>query len=221
MRWAISPSSTYRVLKAAGLLQRWNPKPSRKGQGFQQPLEPHEHWHVDISYLNMSEPSSISARSWMTVRVICCIGNCAPQMTELDVEIILQRARERYPDSSPRIITDTGPQFIVKDFKEFIRLAGLTHVRTSLITRKATVTSSHGTAASNSIVSGQAGRFLRRRRLDLSSALLPITTPCDCIRPSAISPRLIGSPARTSRSSQSQIANSNSLAKTDKLNDNP
>ena len=127
---AISPSGTYRVLKAAGLLQRWNPKPSRKGQGFQQPLEPHEHWHVDISYLNMSEPSSISARSWMTDRVICCIGNCAPQMTELDVEIILQRARERYPDSSPRIITDTGPQFIVKDFKEFIRLAGLTHVRT-------------------------------------------------------------------------------------------
>ena len=61
----------------------------------------------------------------------CCIGNCAPQMTELDVEIILQRARERYPDSSPRITTDNGPQFIVKDFKEFIRLAGLTHVRTS------------------------------------------------------------------------------------------
>ena len=50
---AVSPSSTYRVLKAAGLLQRWNPKPSRKGNGFQQPLEPHEHWHVDISYLNI------------------------------------------------------------------------------------------------------------------------------------------------------------------------
>jgi putative transposase len=32
---AVSPSSAYRVLKAAGLLQRWNPKPSRKGDGFQ------------------------------------------------------------------------------------------------------------------------------------------------------------------------------------------
>src|SRR5271166_4543364 len=30
---AVSPSSTYRVLKAAGLLQRWNPKASRKGNG--------------------------------------------------------------------------------------------------------------------------------------------------------------------------------------------
>ena len=52
-------------------------------------------------------------------------------MTEADVETILQRARERYPDARPRIISDNGPQFIAKDFKEFIRLCGMTHVRTS------------------------------------------------------------------------------------------
>jgi putative transposase len=52
-------------------------------------------------------------------------------MTELDVEIVLQRARERYSGTFPRIIADNGPQFIAKDFKEFIRLAGLTHVKIS------------------------------------------------------------------------------------------
>jgi transposase InsO family protein len=31
----------------------------------------------------------------------------------------------------PRIITDNGPQFIAKDFKEFIRIAGMTHVKSS------------------------------------------------------------------------------------------
>ena len=51
---AVSPASTYRVLSKAGLLQRWNTKPSRKGTGFVQPLEPHDHWHVDISYLNIA-----------------------------------------------------------------------------------------------------------------------------------------------------------------------
>ena len=30
------------------------PKPSHKGTGFVQPLEPHEHWHVDVSYLNIA-----------------------------------------------------------------------------------------------------------------------------------------------------------------------
>ena len=52
-------------------------------------------------------------------------------MTEADVETIIQRARERYPDARPRIISDNGPQFIAKDFKEFIRICGMTHVRTS------------------------------------------------------------------------------------------
>ena len=52
-------------------------------------------------------------------------------MQETDVEIILQRARERYPEAKPRIITDNGPQFIAKDFKEFIRICGMTHVKTS------------------------------------------------------------------------------------------
>ena len=40
---AVSPSTTYRVLRAAGLLERWNRKPSGKGTGFVQPLGPHQH----------------------------------------------------------------------------------------------------------------------------------------------------------------------------------
>jgi putative transposase len=52
-------------------------------------------------------------------------------MTEADVEQILQRARERFPGVTPRVISDNGPPFIAKDFKEFIRLCGMPHVKTS------------------------------------------------------------------------------------------
>ena len=52
-------------------------------------------------------------------------------MKEWEVEVILQRARENYPEARPRIISDNGPQFIARDFKEFIRLSGMTHVKTS------------------------------------------------------------------------------------------
>ena len=52
-------------------------------------------------------------------------------MTEADIEIILQRGLEKYPHAKPRIISDNGPQFIARDFKEFIRIAGLSHMRTS------------------------------------------------------------------------------------------
>jgi transposase InsO family protein len=52
-------------------------------------------------------------------------------MTEADIEIILEHAKELHPETRPRIISDNGPQFIAKDFTEFIRVSGMTHVRTS------------------------------------------------------------------------------------------
>jgi len=128
---AVSPSSVYRVLNSAGLLQRWNHKPSKKGDGFKQPLKAHEHWHIDISYINICG----------TFYYLCSIldgfsryvvhWEIREAMKESDVEIILQRAREKFPDAKPRLISDNGPQFIAKDFKEFIRLSGMTHVKTS------------------------------------------------------------------------------------------
>jgi hypothetical protein len=42
--------------------------------------------------------------------------------------IVIPRARERFPEAHARIISDNGPQFIAKDFKEFIRISGITHV---------------------------------------------------------------------------------------------
>ena len=128
---AVSPSSVYRVLRDAGLLRKWNRKVSRKGTGFVQPLRPHEHWHVDVSYINICG----------TFYYLCSLlDGCSryvvhweirKSMTEADVEIIIQRAREKFPGVGPRIISDNGPQFIAKDFKEFIRICGMTHVRTS------------------------------------------------------------------------------------------
>jgi transposase InsO family protein len=128
---ACSPSSVYRVLKEAGLLDRHTPKPSTKGKGFAQPLRPHEHWHVDVSYINIAGTfyylcSLLDGCSRFTVH-----WEIRDAMTEADVEQILQRAREKFPGVTPRIISDNGPQFIARDFKEFIRLCGMTHVKTS------------------------------------------------------------------------------------------
>lgn len=53
------------------------------------------------------------------------------QMKEQDVEVILQRAREAVPGAMPRVITDNGPQFVAREFKVFIMVSGMTHVRTS------------------------------------------------------------------------------------------
>ena len=128
---AAAPTSVWRVLHRAGLLNPWNSKPSKKGTGFVQPLMPHEHWHVDVSYLNICG----------TFYYLCSVlDGCSrfivhweirESMKEAEIELILQRAKERYPEARPRLISDNGPQFIAKDFKEFVRISGMTHVRTS------------------------------------------------------------------------------------------
>ena len=86
---------------------------------------------IDVSYINISG----------TFYYLCSIldgysryivnWDLRESMTEADIEIILERAKELHPEVKPRIISDNGPQFIAKDFKEFIRVSGMTHVRTS------------------------------------------------------------------------------------------
>ena len=128
---AVSPSSVWRVLGQAGLLSKWNGKPSKKGTGFHQPQNQHEHWHIDVSYINISGTfyylcSVLDGYSRAIVH-----WDLRESMTEAEIEIILEGAKEKHPDAKPRIISDNGPQFIARDFKEFIRISGMTHVRTS------------------------------------------------------------------------------------------
>ena len=128
---AVSPASVWRVLSQAGLLAKWNGQPSRKGTGFEQPLGPHQHWHVDVSYINICGTfyylcSVLDGYSRFIVH-----WDLRESMREADIEIILERAKEKYPEVRPRVISDKGPQFIARDFKEFIRISGMTHVRTS------------------------------------------------------------------------------------------
>src|SRR4051812_37966384 len=39
---AVSPTSVWRVLGQAGLLSKWNGRPSKNGKGFEQPLAAHQ-----------------------------------------------------------------------------------------------------------------------------------------------------------------------------------
>lgn len=63
---ATSPKSVYRVLKAAGRLDRRSFSHAEKGTGLIQPLSAQEHWRVDVSHLNVEGafcyPTNLMAR---------------------------------------------------------------------------------------------------------------------------------------------------------------
>jgi len=128
---AVSPSTVYRVLKSAGLIGKRDCRPSKKGTGFHQPSAAHHHWHVDVAYVNIGG----------TFYYLCMVldgfsryivsWDLRPQMETKDIEHIIERGRGLFSGATPRIISDNGPQFISKEFKEYIRLCSMTHVRTS------------------------------------------------------------------------------------------
>jgi putative transposase len=128
---AASPSSVYRVLKAAGRIGRSTNKPSKKGTGFHQPQKAHEHWHIDISYINIHGTFYYLTTVLDGYSRYVVHWEIRASMTEQDQLVVLQRAHEKFPNETPRIISDNGSQFLAKDFKEFIRICGMTHVRTS------------------------------------------------------------------------------------------
>jgi transposase InsO family protein len=130
---AASSSSVYRVLKAAGLLNQWNTtKKNLKGSGFRQPDGPHKHWHTDIKYLNFNGTflfliSVIDGYSRYIVH-----HEVRLTMTSYDAELVVQKAKDKFPGVKPRIITDNGAQYLSKEFKQFIKQAEFEHITTSV-----------------------------------------------------------------------------------------
>jgi len=116
---ALSPSTIYRILSAAGLLGRAG-APTKKGKGFAQPSAPHKHWHTDFTYINIGG----------TFHFLCAVldgysravlaWEIAPTMTSADAQRVIQKAREAHPGARPRIISDNGSQFTAREFGSFL-----------------------------------------------------------------------------------------------------
>lgn len=126
-----SPSTVYRILKHHDLLVLQEPKPSRKGQGFKQPKKPHQHWHVDFSYFKIGSVYFYFIAVLDGYSRAILAWDLREKMEERDAEIVIQAAKEAYPNAKPRIISDQGSQFRSKDFKRFVSDIEATHVMTS------------------------------------------------------------------------------------------
>ncbi len=123
-----SPSSAYRVLKEASLLNKFRPgKESKKGRGYIQPTRPHQEWHIDISYVNVRGTFLFLIAIIDGYSRYIVAYDLRVSMEEADVEIVLQRACEKYSNEHPRVISNRGSQFVSKEFNAYIRSVGLTH----------------------------------------------------------------------------------------------
>jgi transposase InsO family protein len=130
--FACSPSSVYRLLTKAGLLSKWKvTKTNSKGSGYNQPDRVHKEWHIDIKYINYKGTFLFLISIMDGYSRYIVHHELRLSMEEYDIEIVVQRALEKYPEEKPRIISDNGSQFTSKDFRIYLKEVGLQHVRTS------------------------------------------------------------------------------------------
>jgi transposase InsO family protein len=127
---AVRPTTVYEILKEAGLIGRWKqPEITAHKTGFDQPALAHEQWHTDIAYLNIhgTQYFLISVLDGFSRAIIH--HDVRLKMETDDVELIIQRALDTIPKSTPRprIISDNGSQYISGQFKTFLRNTGCSH----------------------------------------------------------------------------------------------
>ena len=126
----VRPASVYRVLGKAGLLKAVERDAHPEGHGVRQALAPHQHWPTDISYLNVCGTFSYLC----SVLDGCSRSNLHWEIRESMKEregragAAGRERRRNIRQAQPRLISDNGP---ARDFRPFVRLSGMDHVRTS------------------------------------------------------------------------------------------
>ena len=127
----VSPGTVYNMLKRCGLSKKWAEIGEDAKKGFEQPKSVHEQWHTDISYVKVCGNFYyfISVMDGYSRKILA--WGLFQSMEGINAEVVLTRAKELYPDTKPRIITDNGSQFISKDFRELVFLLEIEHTLTS------------------------------------------------------------------------------------------
>lgn len=133
-----SPATVYRVLSNADVMRKWNRGKSSKGTGFEQPMRPHEHWHIDIANVR------IKGIHYFLITILDGYSryivhwDLRERMKDEDIGVVQQRAKELFPGEQPRYISDNGKQFTSCEFKHFIAENDLNLLLRHHITLRAT-----------------------------------------------------------------------------------
>ena len=124
----LSPSTVYRILDKHDLLYRWK-KSVAVGNIPAKPKAPDVRWHTDILYL------WVAGRWYFLVTVIDGYSRYIVNwkllfsMVADDVVSVIEEALENI-QAHPQVVSDNGPQFISREFRQLIKQHTLVDIKT-------------------------------------------------------------------------------------------
>jgi len=128
---ALSESTVYSILAKHDLLGPINQKASDAENEFRhKPTKIHEHWHTDLAYVKINGTFYFLIMLLDGFSRYILRWELLTDMTSLSVQDFIAKIREKYPDSSPKLIHDNGSAFISKDFKALLSRLDIQSVHT-------------------------------------------------------------------------------------------
>ena len=119
----LSESKVYDILSAHGKLQGWNKIDNGETakEYRHKPQHVHYHWHTDIAYIKVGGVFYFLIMMLDGYSRYLLDWELMTDMLGGSVELFVQRVKEKYPHSKPRLINDNGSQFISHDFKRLLQ----------------------------------------------------------------------------------------------------
>lgn len=120
---ALSETAVYNVLASHNMLSGWaiaNGPPAEK-EYRHKPKHPHHHWHTDIAYIKIGGVFYFLIMMLDGYSRYLLDWELMTDMLGSSVEAFVQRVKEQYPHTRPRLINDNGSQFISLDFKRLMQ----------------------------------------------------------------------------------------------------
>lgn len=127
----VQPSTVYNILRKDGLFPKWAKTHDVKKKGFDQPLRPNEQWHTDFSYVRIHGVFYYFACILDGFSRKMLVWDLFPSMEALNIELLIMRAKELYPDAHARLIHDNGKQFYARNFLDLVSKLELEETATS------------------------------------------------------------------------------------------
>ena len=115
-----SPATVYNIMKRNLLINKWNQSGTEHEKGFKQPEKPNEQWHTDFAFVKISGVFYYFAAVLDGFSRKILVWDLFQDMKELNVEILITKAKELYPEAKPRIIHDNGSQYTNDDLKKLL-----------------------------------------------------------------------------------------------------
>lgn len=132
----VSPSTVYRILKAANLVEPWRRRTKRRRADNEKASRPDERWSTDVMYVRIGEAKYYLATFLDEYSRYLVHFDLQSSMDGNTLSLGAQQAIETLPRdasgrrlSTPEIRTDNGSGYVSREFRVVLTSNGLTHHR--------------------------------------------------------------------------------------------